>query len=211
MAQTRSVSVRQALKAAHRGQPKWAKVLTIRRSRIHGAGLGLFAAQRLPKGYWLPERYKGRYLTEAQCARIRDSAYVFKLSRGNLRECAAIDAKKQLADNPLRYVNGARTPGQCQRVNLKAKQRGRNIYYYTTRQVHAGEELLLDYGPEYWFGVRFQLRTRELNKELRILRKALAAAPERSPKRKDLEEQIARVHYSKDQLEDMDDSDADSD
>merc|ERR1711924_209775 len=138
----------------------------VRTSRIRGAGMGLFALRALGRGYTLPEAYKGRRLSEEQVRRLRDGSYLFQL-RGNVKGCAGIDGKHTLQDNPLRYVNGARTAEQLRRVNVKSKQRGGNIYYTTTRRVAAGEELLINYGPEYFEGARYHQRAKELRKEMR--------------------------------------------
>mmetsp|Transcript_59842 Transcript_59842/g.165526 ORF Transcript_59842/g.165526 Transcript_59842/m.165526 type:complete len:213 (-) Transcript_59842:163-801(-) len=202
---------RRVLKPVRERRTRWTEVLAVRPSRIRGGGLGLFALKQLPRGYELPEPYKGRRVTEAQLSRMTDGSYLFLLSRGNLAACAAIDAKAVMENNPLRYANGARTASQRKRVNLKSQQRGRNVYFVTIRKVAAGEELLLDYGPNYWTGMRYQTRAKELRRELRKLRVALVAAPARGRQRRDLEEQIARTEFSKEQLEDFDDSDAESD
>mmetsp|Transcript_75190 Transcript_75190/g.220422 ORF Transcript_75190/g.220422 Transcript_75190/m.220422 type:complete len:220 (+) Transcript_75190:94-753(+) len=204
-------AAKRVLRPPWKTRPRWTDVVAVRPSKIKGGGMGLFALQSLPRGFDLPEPYKGRRLTEKQLSRVKDSSYVFLFSRGNLEECAAIDARAACKDNPLRYANGARTPCQRKRINLRSHQRGKNVYFITTRQVAAGEELLLDYGPDYWRGMRYQTRERELGREMRQLKAALAAAPEGSRRRRDLEEQVERVQFSKDQLEDFEDSEADSD
>mmetsp|Transcript_5316 Transcript_5316/g.15051 ORF Transcript_5316/g.15051 Transcript_5316/m.15051 type:complete len:237 (-) Transcript_5316:87-797(-) len=188
--------------------PAWAATMAVRKSRIRGAGLGLFAVRQLKQGYTLPSPYRGRRLTEKQLSRTRDFSYVFEL-RG---ACAAIDAKDTLEDNPLRYVNGACTAGQRKRINIFSRQRGANMYFVTSRRVAAGEELVIDYGPEYWKSQRFQHRRSELVRELRKLRglrASLGGGPSGpgGKRRADLEARIASAAWDLGELEVDSDSD----
>jgi len=191
---------------------RWECVLDIKPSNIKGAGNGLFARVALASKYRLPVPYRGRRLDKNQVHRLRDGSYLFFLKEAaSSGGCAGIDARKVFKDNPLRYCNGARTPAQMKGVNVRASQRGKDIYFFTKRRIKAGEELLIDYGPQYWSGLRHQIRTEEIGKEVRSLKRALAALPKSASKRQrdDLEEQLQRCQWDMEQLEEGSDADSD--
>ncbi len=124
---------------------------SIRSSRIRQAGLGLFAKKPVSKNTRLGY-YKGELKTSEEFQRIRDTSYIFEVSRkvGDRYKLFYIDAKNKRKSNFLRYINGAKTPSQKARVNTKAYQYRGEIYYKTLRKIMPGEELLLDYGDSYW-------------------------------------------------------------
>ena len=41
-------------------------------------------------------------------------------------------------------------PGQTFSVNVEAYQKGNHIWYETCRKINQGEELIVDYGGDYW-------------------------------------------------------------
>jgi hypothetical protein len=206
-----AVRKRKAVEAVGRGLgaghlPKWAALLDVRPSKIQGAGMGLFAKRPLSKGYTLPVPYRGRRLTAKQASRVRDGCYLFLLN-GN-GKYAAIDAKKTTEDNPLRYANGARTPQQQRRINLKSAQRGKDMFFVTTRRVAAAEELLLDYGPAYWPGLRRQTRCKELGKEASVLRAALRGVPPGSRTAANITTQLQRLRMDLQDVKEGSDSES---
>merc|ERR1712032_303290 len=104
----------------------------------------------------------------------------------------AIDAKGDLLDNPLPRINGARTAAQRRRVNVRALQERGHIFCETTRRVRSGEELLLDYGSNYWSGLRYNTRLAELQKDVRRLRASLRSDPKpHGRKHEEIKEQLA--------------------
>lgn len=118
---------------------------------IPGAGQGAFAATRITKGSRVGE-YSGQLLCQERYERLRNPAYVFEVRKKfeGRYYTFYIDAKDPRRSSELRYVNGARTPAQKRKINVEAYQYKEKIYYRATRTIRAGEELLIDYGDNYW-------------------------------------------------------------
>jgi hypothetical protein len=124
-------------------------LLEIKKSKIRNAGMGCFAKTTIPAGTLLGP-YKGRYMDLKQRNRVLDGTYIWKI-HDNL----FIDGKHFKKNNPLRYVNGAKTKVQKQNINCEVKFIGPdyqnlNIYYMTTKNILPGEELLICYGNKYF-------------------------------------------------------------
>lgn len=121
------------------------KYIEIRKSNIPNAGMGAFAKENISKGKKLGH-YAGKILTKEQYKKLPDKDYVFELilPQGKL----FIDAKNN--GNWTRYVNGAKTKEQKKYINVDAKQIGFNIYYIAIKNIKAGDELIIDYGTDYW-------------------------------------------------------------
>ena len=106
--------------------------LKVRRART---GLGLFTEQEIPKGSCVIE-YTGRILTDEEYDRSR-SRYLFDLGNGKVLEGAA-------RANKARYINHSCRP------NCKSEVHRGHIYIHATRRIRAGEELVYNYGKEYF-------------------------------------------------------------
>jgi hypothetical protein len=121
-------------------------MLKVKTSTIPNAGKGLFATVDISKNTKLGE-YKGKQLSEQQFQRTADTSYVWEVSaRG---KNVYVDARRRVANNPLRYVNGAIFKRQKKKVNVEMYQYGQKVFYRTTKKVPAGTELIIDYGDEY--------------------------------------------------------------
>eukprot|EP00746_Dinoflagellata_sp_MGD_P118266 gnl/MRDRNA2_/MRDRNA2_54398_c0_seq1.p1 gnl/MRDRNA2_/MRDRNA2_54398_c0~~gnl/MRDRNA2_/MRDRNA2_54398_c0_seq1.p1 ORF type:complete len:222 (-),score=34.33 gnl/MRDRNA2_/MRDRNA2_54398_c0_seq1:140-805(-) len=178
--------------------------LVVRRSKIPAAGQGLFAAKRFSKGELLPIPYKGKRLTQAQFDRLRDHSYCMMLHRDP--EHVAIDAKRMVSNNLLRYVNGARTSAQRRRVNVVTELKARDCWFKTTKVVAKGEEFVLDYGPDYWWCLKHNTRLAELKKNVRQVKETLRRSSGSTKRR--LEEELATAIY---ELEDFIDTQEEKD
>jgi hypothetical protein len=111
----------------------------IRPSGITGAGLGLFAAERVPADFVIGE-YAGDTI---------DS--IFKVLRmRNLGYLAIDEPCVDTAGHPevaMRYICHHPRP---ERQNVDFVSDDGQIFIRTTRAVEAGEEFFLDYGYMYW-------------------------------------------------------------
>ena len=125
--------------------------VAIKQSTLANAGLGLFADEDIAGGIVLPYEYRGDRLTEKECEQLTDTSYVWEITADN-GEVICIDAKPHRSNNFIRYVNGAGDPKQCKQVNLTMVQENDRVYYQTTKRVIKGEELIVDYGDEYFEG-----------------------------------------------------------
>lgn len=120
--------------------------LVIRKSRIPGAGKGLFTRTDIPKGTRITE-YKGRL------CRWRDikhtdgtNTYLMRVSR-----TMAIDAKP-LTKTFGRYANDARGQSRITGLTNNAEyvSEGNKCFIEARRKINAGEEILVGYGAEFW-------------------------------------------------------------
>jgi SET domain-containing protein len=99
------------------------------------AGLGLFAAEPIPKGARVIE-YAGNLLTEEEYQKCR-SSYLFDIGPKG-----ALDGSPRW--NRARYINHSCKP------NCIAKVRGKRVFIHALRNIKAGEELGYDYGADYF-------------------------------------------------------------
>jgi hypothetical protein len=124
-------------------------LVEIRKSKIRNAGDGCFASTFIPKGTLLGP-YRGKYMTAKERASVSNGAYIWKINENRF-----IDAIHHVKNNPLRYVNGAKTPTQTSRINCAVRFIGdtpskEKVYYITTKDIPHGEELIISYGKIYF-------------------------------------------------------------
>ena len=98
-------------------------------------GLGLFAAERIPKGAFVIE-YTGALMANDDADR-KGGRYLFRV---NSRW--TIDGSGR--ENLSRYINHSCRP------NCIAYTRGLKVRIYALRAIQPGEELAYDYGKEYF-------------------------------------------------------------
>lgn len=127
-------------------------MLTVKNSRIKGAGKGLFTTSRIRKGDIIVE-YRGIKSTWDVALRkykgdIKAARYLFHVSNNN-----TIDAQFT-PDELARYANDAAAPikganhgfknNSCYQV-IKGKP-----YIVAEKNIEAGEEIFVDYSGDYW-------------------------------------------------------------
>jgi hypothetical protein len=116
--------------------------VVVRPSAIPGAGAGVFATAPLSRGAVL-----GRYEGVRVAPKSARGDYALVMAVPGAR-AFAVDAADPRRSNWTRYVNSTR-PGDGAVPNVRfAAWRGA-AFVQAVRAVSAGEELLLDYGPEY--------------------------------------------------------------
>ena len=131
-----------------RGQTKdEAELVYVGKSKIKGAGNGLFAKQDIKKGTKLGY-YAGKYLNQMQYDKIKEEncSYVWQVNTNPNRYVDSRLCKKAI----LRYVNGAITKDQMKNVNVEPYTYNGKLYYRTIKNVKKGTEFLIDYGDYYW-------------------------------------------------------------
>ena len=155
-----------------KGQYCWAHLrsicgLSIKKSSIPDAGLGLFADRQLPSGHRVD--YTG---DRVPLARAADGGSYFL----QITNQTAIDAARTNSGEG-RWVNDPR--GTDHRANTEfvlytPPGKPRTACVRTLRQIEKGEEILVKYGSHYW---RFHLKGHKKMKKQRAVRaKAKAAA-----------------------------------
>lgn len=123
------------------------KICKIKKSSIKGAGKGLFATKNLKKGTKLGEYY-GKRLSTAQYSKSVNKNYAWKITYKGKN--IYVNAHLRVANNPLRFVNGAKTKAQKKKINTEMYVYRGKVFYRTTKSVPAGEEFIVDYGLNYW-------------------------------------------------------------
>lgn len=125
-------------------------MLVIKKSKIPGAGKGLFTTTPIKKGDIVIE-YEGQKMTWKECLkkgeeRGRYSSYVFYVTRNN-----CVDPEDML-EALGRYANDAK--GRTKVKGLKNNSEYQVIkgvpYIVATRNIPAKSEIYVDYGEDYW-------------------------------------------------------------
>ena len=122
------------------------KYLQVKKSKIPGAGKGLFAKQLIEKGTCIVE-YKGRITTwKDVLAGKHFNGYVYFINRNHVID--AMRRKTALA----RYANDARGHSKTKGVSNNAEfvVENKRVFIYAKKDILKGEEILVSYGKEYW-------------------------------------------------------------
>lgn len=141
------------------------KQLVVKRSTIPNSGKGLFTKKFIPKGTRIVE-YKGKI---SSWKNVKDedgkNGYIFYVNRNHVIN--ALPVKSALA----RYANDAR--GLVRIKGLKNNCdyiiEGKKAFIESKRDIPKGEEILVDYGGDYWKVIRenMKLWAREAKEALR--------------------------------------------
>lgn len=126
------------------------KHLYVKKSTLPNAGKGLFTKVFIPKGTLIVE-YKGKITTWKD---VKDddgkNGYIFYVKRYHVID--ALPTKKPLA----RYANDARGLTRIKGVtnNCDYITKGLKAYIESKKNIEAGSEIFVDYGPDYWKVIR---------------------------------------------------------
>jgi SET domain-containing protein len=126
------------------------KQLVIKKSKLPGAGLGLFTRIFIPKGTRIVE-YKGRISQWKQLEQKEwANKYIFYVTRHHVINAQPF--KKSLA----RYANDANGISKMKgaRNNANYVSSGKRVFIEARSDIRAGSEILVDYGRDYWRAIR---------------------------------------------------------
>ncbi|MEO6134164.1 MAG: SET domain-containing protein [Ginsengibacter sp.] len=133
------------------------KQLHIKSSTLPGAGNGLFTTTDIKKGTRIIE-YKGKVTTWKEVVNAGTfNAYVYYIKRDHV-----IDAKNYMKA-VARYANDARGLTRKKGINNNTtyvQEEGR-VYIEATKNIKAGEEILVAYGRDYWDVIRSNMQIDE--------------------------------------------------
>lgn len=122
--------------------------ITLAPSTIPEAGIGAFAYDLLPQGIRI--RYKGRVILPGE---VNHSIYSWGLDEYDEEgrpipgtDLCSIDATDPSRANWTRWAN---TGPRLRDNNIDSFQEYDQMYYVLNRDVLPGEELFVDYGPDY--------------------------------------------------------------
>jgi SET domain-containing protein len=137
------------------------KQLYVKKSTLPNAGKGLFTKKFIPKGTRIVE-YKGRTRTWKEVQKDEDeSPYIYYVKRNFVID--ALNDKKALA----RYANDARGLQRVKELSNNAEyvEEGVRVFIEAAKDIPAGGEIFVGYGPEYWQVIRHNIRIDEKEKK----------------------------------------------
>lgn len=123
--------------------------LELGKSKIRGAGYGVFAKRDIKAGTKLG-LYAGEVISEEEAKLREDRTYFFRVNHGSSGGSHIVDARDNTYANIMKFINGVKSARQKKKQNCVSYQYKSAIYYKTSCDIKAGEELLLDYGDDYW-------------------------------------------------------------
>ena len=124
--------------------------LLIKKSRLPGAGKGLFTKKFISKGSLITE-YKGKITTWKEVRHDNGTnGYIYYVKRNHVIDAAPY--KKGFA----RYANDARGMIRVKGLTNNAAyiEQGLMVIIQSTRDIPAGGEIFVGYGKEYWDTMR---------------------------------------------------------
>jgi len=133
------------------------KQLYVKKSTLPNAGKGLFTKKFIPKGTRIVE-YKGKTRTWKEVQADKDeSPYIYYVKRNFVID--ALNDKKALA----RYANDARGLQRVKNLSNNAEyaEDGVRVFIEAAKDIPAGGEIFVGYGPEYWQVIRHNIRIDE--------------------------------------------------
>lgn len=138
------------------------KKLAVKKSTLPGAGRGLFTKVFIPKGVKIVE-YKGEVVTWKEVEQMADdrNGYVFYF---NSKYCVdAWKTKKSVAH----FANDAKGITRVEGVKNNAEYitEKKRCYIESVRDIHAGSEILVGYGADYWRVIRYNIKLEQQNRE----------------------------------------------
>ena len=128
--------------------------LVVKKSKLPGAGKGLFTKKFIPRGTKIVE-YKGRISTWKEVEHNKgDNGYIFYVKRDHVIN--AEPYKKALA----RFANDASGLSKVKGItnNSEYKEDGLRVFIVAKKDIPAGSEILVDYGKDYWKVIRHNLK-----------------------------------------------------
>lgn len=137
------------------------KQLYVKTSTLPGAGKGLFTKKFIPKGTRIVE-YKGRTRSWKEVQQDeQESPYIYYVKRNFVID--ALNDKKAMA----RYANDARGLQRVKDINNNAEyvEDGVRVFIEAAKDIPAGGEIFVSYGPEYWQVIRHNMRIDEKAKK----------------------------------------------
>jgi SET domain-containing protein len=127
--------------------------LYVQASTIPNAGKGLFALKRIAANNIIGEYVGVQLPVSASFDTSLDRSYFMQTlpyyDRGNGAKIFAFIIDGKQMDNKMRWINDPRYDKA--RLNAIAKQTGEGrLFVYSLRAIHPGEEILMNYGADYW-------------------------------------------------------------
>lgn len=140
------------------------KQLLIKRSRIPGAGKGLFTKKFIPKGTRIIE-YKGKVTTWKEVLSGSEfNGYVYYITRNHVIDAMA--RKNSLG----RYANDARGMSKIKGLvnNTRYVEEGKKVFMEAVKDIPEKTEILVSYGKKYWEVIHENRKIHEREQRLKL-------------------------------------------
>jgi hypothetical protein len=138
------------------------KHLYVKKSTLPNAGKGLFTKVDIPKGKRIVE-YKGK-ISAWKDVKNEDgkNGYIFYVKRYHV-----IDARPT-PQHLARYANDAKGLSKIKGItnNCDYITDGLKAYIESKKNIPAGSEIFVDYGPDYWKTIRDNIKLEKKEKAL---------------------------------------------
>lgn len=127
-------------------------MLYLKKSKIPRAGKGLFTKEKFTRGDIVCE-YEGEILPWSECldrAEQGYEGYVFYITRNRCIDAYFTpEAVGRYANDAKGFnrVEGLRNNAQYE---IKTREGEKRVFIVATRTIHPGDEVLVDYGDDYW-------------------------------------------------------------
>ena len=127
-------------------------MLYLKKSLIPGAGKGLFVKSEVKKGEIVCE-YEGEIVPWSVCEKRAEEGhegYAFFITKNRCVD--AYFTKEAIG----RYANDAKGIGRVEglknnaQYEIKTRQGEKRVFIVATRTIKANDEILVDYGKDYW-------------------------------------------------------------
>lgn len=140
------------------------KQLLIKRSKIPGAGKGLFTKKFIPKGARIIE-YKGKITTWKEVLSGNEfNGYVYYVTRNHVID--AMTRKNSLG----RYANDARGLSKIKGLanNTRYVEDGKKVFMEAVKNIPEKTEILVSYGKKYWEVINENRKIHEREQKLKL-------------------------------------------
>ena len=140
------------------------KQLLIKRSKIPGAGKGLFTKKFIPKGARIIE-YKGKIKTWKEVLSGNEfNGYVYYITRNHVID--AMTRKNSLG----RYANDAKGLSKIKGLvnNTRYVEDGKKVFMEAVKNIPEKTEILVSYGKKYWEVINENKKIYEREQKLRL-------------------------------------------
>ncbi len=126
--------------------------IEVRRSTVEGAGLGLFAVRAFAAGDVVCV-YTGVILTAAEIGEMEGFGEHWPLRFQYVMDIGADGVCVDIPENglPARFINDNRDRSKIN-IRYVKQERLLLVELVATCDIAPGEELFVDYGPQYWTG-----------------------------------------------------------
>jgi uncharacterized protein len=139
------------------------KSIRVKKSTIPGSGKGLFAKEFIPSGTFIVE-YKGKITTWKEVDdNDGNNGYIYYVRRHHV-----IDASRRRTAL-ARYANDARGLKRVKGITNNAvyDEVGLKVYIKAKKDIYPGQEILVEYGKEYWGVIRHNIKVEAQRKKLK--------------------------------------------